>query len=637
MKNFTYKNFIFIFLISLGFSVQAQDEFCGTQTTQEDLDYIRELKPQLKLYEEQYYDLMNNRSSTAPTSIPIKAHIIRTSAGTGGLTEAQLNAAMSNMNAYYANALMEFFICDGINYIDDSNYYDYETDEEAALRAAHQVDGLVNIYFTDDITSSSSGGGLCGYAYYPGGPDVILMQNSCAINGSTLIHEVGHFFSLIHTHGPSNSELTTELVDGSNCSTDGDLLCDTPADPQLGTSTVTSACVYTGTAVDGNGAAFTPDPTNIMSYSRKACRTYLSPSQYARMYAAFKTVRNYFECPTLNIDFTADVISSCESSLDVNLTDNSVGATSWEWDVDGDDIVDYTTQNVTHSYTTSGSFDVNLKISDGTTTISKTLEKYIKVGTQDNIPLNVDFDTLTIASEIDWSSFDVNGAGYNWSIRTGATPSPNTGPLNDVSGSGKYIYTEATGSNPSDVAELITSCTEINSGNAILDFSYHMFGGTMGELHVDIDSGSGFVNDVTPALIGQQQALESDAFISRQVDLSGYANESIRIRFRAIRGSNFQSDIALDNVSITGTLSVNSFEFDTVTLFPNPVNNTVLNVKTNSDASNVDFTINNLLGQNIMSGKLIENKIDVSAINSGTYFLTLSVGNSKIVKKFIKQ
>ena len=134
------------------------------------------------------------------------------------------------MNAYYANAYIEFFLCDGINYIDDSTYYDFETNEQSALTSGNNVNNVINIYFANTVTSSDSGGGLCGYAYFPGGPEVILMDNGCAINGSTLPHEMGHFFALYHTHGPSNSALTTELVNGTNCDTNGDLICDKSAE-----------------------------------------------------------------------------------------------------------------------------------------------------------------------------------------------------------------------------------------------------------------------------------------------------------------------------------------------------------------------------------------------------------------------
>ncbi len=53
------------------------------------------------------------------------------------------------------------------------------------------------------------------------------MNNSSAEDGATIAHEMGHYFGLLHTHETANG---TELVNGTNCGTAGDLLCDTPAD-----------------------------------------------------------------------------------------------------------------------------------------------------------------------------------------------------------------------------------------------------------------------------------------------------------------------------------------------------------------------------------------------------------------------
>lgn len=51
----------------------------------------------------------------------------------------------------------------------------------------------------------------------------------------------------------------------------------------------------------------------------------------------------------------------------VNFTDQTYtsdpgGITSWSWDVDGDNVVDYTTQNCVHTYTTEGSKNVSLTV-----------------------------------------------------------------------------------------------------------------------------------------------------------------------------------------------------------------------------------------------------------------------------------
>ena len=131
------------------------------------------------------------------------------------------------------------------------------------------------------------------------------MDNGCSTNGSTLLHEIGHYFSLAHTHSTNGGG---ELANGSNCATAGDQLCDTPADPGLSTLNVSSSCAYTGTFLDANNQAYTPNVKNIMSYSRKTCRTEFSAGQYARMQNYFQVFRNYLSCsyPTATNNITRE-------------------------------------------------------------------------------------------------------------------------------------------------------------------------------------------------------------------------------------------------------------------------------------------------------------------------------------------
>jgi hypothetical protein len=72
----------------------------------------------------------------------------------------------------------------------------------------------------------------------------------------------------------------------------------------------------------------------------------------------------------------------------------------------------------------------------------------------------------------------------------------------------------------------------------------------------------------------------------------------------------------------------------TVRLFPNPAQ-TYLSISSQSPAT--DFTVFNTLGQVVFQGKLIDNNINVSELNSGVYFLRLNVENESIIKQFIKQ
>lgn len=611
---------------------------CGTVTTPESKQYWKDTKPIIQKFKKEFYKITSSQSrASIINTIPIKVHIIRKTDGTGGLSEEDLNAALANMNAFYANAYMEFFMCDGINYIDDDNYYDFQNTEESSLTSANNINGLINIYFTDYV-ESSSGSSLCGYAYYPGGADVILMANNCATNGSTLPHEVGHFFSLIHTHGPTNLGLTSELVNGSNCDTDGDEICDTPADPQLSYSNVDANCIYTGVETDANGDTFVPNPNNLMSYSRKECRTLFSTEQYARIYATYRSVRNYFACPSLNVDFTSNIPDGCESNLTVNFTDNSAGATSWQWDIDSDNIIDYTTQNPSHNFST-GMYDVTLTVSNGTNTVTKTYFEYIKIGTQKTTPMEEDFESFDMANKDGWKSIDVNGNSYSWIAKSGGTPSNNTGPeVDNTTGtvSGSYIYAEASGSNPGDVAEFISPCINISSTNAELEFAYHMFGANTGELRLDIMTDSGSVMDAITPLVGQQQTSQDDNFIVKTVDLSAYNGQTVKIRFRAIRGGHWDGDIAIDDMRIyANLLSTPKNELSNIDIYPNPVLDKVLNIKSHSLANDLSYEIVNIIGQKILEGTLIEKQINVSKLTSGNYFLILKHQNSKTIKKFI--
>lgn len=230
----------------------------------------------------------------ALTWIPAQFHIVRPSDGSYGMDPYTLNNLMSIVNAEFYDAGIQIYRCGQDNFIDNDLFWDLDVSEDSLIGAWHDVPNVINVYFTGNLTYN--GGLLCGYAYFPGGPDHLMMKNSCATNGSTFIHEWGHIFSLWHTHGKSNTGTTDELVDGSNCAVAGDDICDTPADPNLFGQT--SGCSYTGSATDNNGHLFIPDPSNYMSYAPSNCRNSFSPMQQARMNYSAANDRPYLSCGT---------------------------------------------------------------------------------------------------------------------------------------------------------------------------------------------------------------------------------------------------------------------------------------------------------------------------------------------------
>ena len=300
-------------------------------------------------------------------------------------------------------------------------------------------------------------------------------------------------------------------------------------------------------------------------------------------------------------------------------------------------MVDYTTQNPTHTYS-KGNYDVTLTVSNKSKTITKTFSNFIKVGTQTDF-LNEEFENITMIGESGWTANDVSGNGYNWLLNKGKTESKNTGPLFDSpeNKTNSYIYAEASGATPDDVTELISPCIYVAYQNSAIEFAYHMFGSGIGELHVDIKTDDGYIYDVVEPLYGSQQNNQNDNFLTQDINLSLYANQTINIRFRAVRGINWEGDIALDNIFIK-TISVPITD-EPVKVYPNPIKGDIVYVKANNaEELLTTYDISNLKGQLFLSGILSKTNqaIHVDGLSSGMYLLTIRNKETTITKKIIK-
>ena len=276
------------------FSVFCQQEIeCGTDVSSSDIKIIQQFIKTLK----------TSSSALTPLDsiVPIKFHIIGYSNGSSMIDSLSVFNEIDLVNTSYFNAGIRFKHCGNVNYIQDSDYALFEKINDETLCDSEDIENVLNVYFVPRLYKISNGDtvNICGYAYLSGlTKNRIIMKNSCATNGSTLSHEIGHYFSLFHTH---SSSLGDELVNGSNCNSAGDTFCDTPADPTLSSSSVTSSCIYIGNEQDSNGDFYDPDVNNFMSYSRKSCRDFFSNDQLNQIAAYFFNYRNYLNCP-LDID-----------------------------------------------------------------------------------------------------------------------------------------------------------------------------------------------------------------------------------------------------------------------------------------------------------------------------------------------
>lgn len=275
---------LFSLLLLLGFGIEAQNTYreCATAPSQAWANQLRSKMAALQA--------MDAKKMT-PVQVPYQVHLFKKSDSSSVLTLADIYHEIDTVNSFYANANMFLYECAPPELIIDDSLYDFASAEEPILLSQHYMPDVLNLYFPN--TAKSGNTLVCGYSRYPPSVDLAVIAASCAKNGSTLPHEIGHYFGLMHTH---ETFAGAELVDGSNCSFAGDQICDTPADPMLDYSTVNVSCMYTGTATDGNGMPYAPDVTNIMSYSRKECRFYFSPMQYVVLHTTMQNERSYLSC-----------------------------------------------------------------------------------------------------------------------------------------------------------------------------------------------------------------------------------------------------------------------------------------------------------------------------------------------------
>ncbi|MGY0392708.1 M14 family zinc carboxypeptidase [Bizionia sp. KMM 8389] len=164
---------------------------------------------------------------------------------------------------------------------------------------------------------------------------------------------------------------------------------------------------------------------------------------------------------------------------------------------------------------------------------------------------------------------DIPGNNYeDWTLNSGSTPSSATGPNDDFTGNGNYIYTEASNSNSTSnigqnvTVTLISPCFDLTGyEDANFSFYYHMFGAHMGSLSVEISLDNGTTwnqldaagNTVidTPILDGEQQNYESAPWLEQTINLSSYDNQIFKLRLSGTTGQNYLSDIAVDQLSLT--------------------------------------------------------------------------------------
>ncbi len=477
----------------------------------------------------------------------------------------------------------------------------------------------------DDAWSSSSylniwscnlGGGVLGYAQFPGGPSatdgVVFLYSSIGSVahpgtatpynlGRTATHEVGHWLNLYHIWGD----------DGGACS-GTDNVSDTPNQGPENYGCPTFP--HTDACSSGNGVMF----MNYMDYTDDGCMNQFTAGQSARMAALFATggSRNSIASSQGCVPVST---SGCNTPLSLSSSGVTTTGAILSWAA---------AANAT-------SYNVQYRVV-GTTTYTST----------SNTSTSVTLSGLTSATNYEWNVQTICASGSS-------TVSSNATFLTQSVGGGcTDIYESNNTAATAKVIPVNTGITGLISTTSDIDWFYFNNTSaaskikiTMTNLPFDYDVKLYKSNGTT--LIGTSQ---NGGTISETIIYNTTTVGTYKIKVYPYSGSSATSCYTL-TASISGTnfrtmqdggVVINPSE-TTLNLYPNPTSNK-LTVDYNSLTNEaVMINVYDVLGRQVSSETTTANEgpntyyQDFNNLDNGMYILEITNGNVSTVKRFMME
>lgn len=235
--------------------------------------------------------------SSAITYVPVTVHLVGTDEGLNYPPEFDALQAICRLNDTYASQNVQFYLAGGFHYLPNSEIYGdgYGWAGMSEMENA-KVPGTANIFVGTSVSEP-----VAGY-YSPWADFVFVRRNSIGYFGTTLTHEMGHFFTLPHTfygwegidcEQEYGSSVVPTSIDGwpveyvartgssANCASAADGFCDTEADYY----SYRQNCPVYVTVMDPDSVLIDPNEHYYMSYLSDACMDSFSTEQKAAIWA----------------------------------------------------------------------------------------------------------------------------------------------------------------------------------------------------------------------------------------------------------------------------------------------------------------------------------------------------------------
>ena len=497
--------------------------------------------------------------------------------------------------------------------------------------------------------------GAAAYAYLPGtapsgSVDGIIMRSDyCGSIGTsslskshTLSHEVGHFFNLKHTWGSTNSP-------GVSCGNDN--VNDTP------TTEGWSQCNLAGATCSSS----LDNVQNFMEYSYCSCM--FKEGQKSRMIASLTNtwggrnnlwtsnnlVATGLSGPTVVCTPVADFIASAPficvgSSIDFSDVSTNGFVDTRSWTANGGTATSLTDSVITVSYTTPGTYNVSLTVTNtaGTDAVTKnSIVTVMPLTAMYNAGYTEDFENHALPGT-DWMDINI-GPGNGFSIGTTA----------HYNGTKSLTFINST-TYANGVYNAVGPTLDMTAvASPILTFHVAYAQRTTADadklrLMVSTDCGKNWIQayvklgtglkTVASPVAGSFVPSSQADWRTETVTLNNFvSNTDLRIKFEfTSRGGN---NVFIDDINLGG-FSYADFPIASAGLqvFPNPADNHLL---IESLAGNVPTEISVY----DVAGKLIQqfvpenstSELNIAAYAAGIYFLKARmIDGSILTRKFVK-
>ncbi len=334
---------------------------------------------------------------------------------------------------------------------------------------------------------------------------------------------------------------------------------------------IVETSIFEGTASQtginrwGDYSAMTVDPTDDQSF--------WFTTEYSNGGWNWRTrIASFSYAPIVDppvADFSADDTHPMVAQT-VNFFDESTNVPhTWSWSFSPSSVTfvegtNSSSKNPKVQFGSAGFYTVTLVATNDIGTDTEVKTNFIEVldcSTVTNYPYLETFDEWAVSSpemsctadgtvSMDDCWINASGDDIDWDILTGNTASGLTGPDEDHTGGGNYLYTESSSCFES-TGYVISPVFNLSSlTNPELSFWYHMYGAETGTLSLQISTngGNSWSSDLW-SMTGDQGNQWAEAVVS----LAAYNNETnVQFRITGLTGPNWHSDMAIDDFSVSG-------------------------------------------------------------------------------------